>query len=193
MVCGYFNLIYKADDKNNSRLNRRMMNLFRCFLDDMELNLHSRLYTWSNERVNPMLERIDRVFVLDDWADSFPDHNLRALSSQCSDHAPLLLRTSCPLRSFTRFRFENFWTKYDVFLDIVQEAWNTPCSNVDAFRTLDIKLRNTTKALKRWSAKHVGSVGSPTSPRVMLTQKNFIYKLATEAARPTLILFGPGL
>jgi exonuclease III len=65
MVCGDFNIIYRAHDKNNSRLNRRMMNHFQRFIDEvelLELNLHGRLYTWSNEREDPTLERIDRVF-----------------------------------------------------------------------------------------------------------------------------------
>jgi hypothetical protein len=45
-------MIYRVEDKNNNRLNGRMMNCFRRFMDDMELmelNLHGRLYTWSNE------------------------------------------------------------------------------------------------------------------------------------------------
>jgi hypothetical protein len=53
MICGDFNLIYKAEDKNNTRLNRHMMNSFRRLLEDLallELYLHGRLYTWSNER-----------------------------------------------------------------------------------------------------------------------------------------------
>jgi exonuclease III len=65
MVCGDFNIIYRAHDKNNSRLNRRMMNHFQRFIDEvelLELNLHGRLYTWSNEREDPTMERIDRVF-----------------------------------------------------------------------------------------------------------------------------------
>jgi len=48
MVCGDFNLIYKAEDKNNSNLNRRMMGRFRRFIDDMELqelSLMGRLYS----------------------------------------------------------------------------------------------------------------------------------------------------
>jgi hypothetical protein len=42
------------------------MGRFCRFLNDLkllELHLHGRLFTWSNERTNPTLERIDRVFV----------------------------------------------------------------------------------------------------------------------------------
>lgn len=110
MLCGDFNLIYQVEDENIIRLNRRMMANFCCFLDDlelMELHLHGRRYTWSNEREDPTLERIDRVFVTENWVSSFPDHKLQALSSECSDHTPLHLQTSCSLRSFLRFKFEN--------------------------------------------------------------------------------------
>ena len=81
---------------------------------------------------------------------------------ECSDHAPLLLKIDCTLPHCKRFRFENFWTKCDGYLQVVEEAWNTspPWSqdDIDAFRCLDFKLRNTAKALKSWSAKHIGSV-----------------------------------
>jgi hypothetical protein len=66
MVCGDFNLIYRAEDKNNLRLNRRLMGAFRSFLDELELaelHLQGRLYTWSNEQSHPTLSRIDRAFV----------------------------------------------------------------------------------------------------------------------------------
>ena len=111
LICGDFNLIYQAEDKNNHRLNRRMMNCFRHFIDELELqelHLKGRLYTWSNERDHPTLERLDRVFVSDDWTTDFPDHDLSALASECSDHAPLLLRTDCVLPHLKRFHFENY-------------------------------------------------------------------------------------
>ena len=45
-------------------------------------------------------------------------------------------------------------------MEVVAEAWNAPlpCTDLDPFRILDIKLRATAKALKSWSAKHVGNV-----------------------------------
>jgi hypothetical protein len=57
MVCYDFNLIYKAEDKNNLCLNRRLMGAFSSFLDGLELaelHLLGRLYTWSNEESHPL-------------------------------------------------------------------------------------------------------------------------------------------
>jgi hypothetical protein len=84
MLCRDFNLIYQAADKNNGHLSRRMMGRFRLFLNDLEfleLHLHGRLFTWSNERTHPTLERIDRVFVSLDWELLFPSSLLQAISS----------------------------------------------------------------------------------------------------------------
>jgi hypothetical protein len=62
------------------------------------------------------------------------------------------------MHTFKRFHFESIWPKFEGFLQTVEEAWTCPWSNVDIFRELDYKLRNTAKALQRWSMKHVGSV-----------------------------------
>jgi endonuclease/exonuclease/phosphatase family metal-dependent hydrolase len=70
------------------------MGRFRHLLSDLELkelHLHGRLFTWSNERTHPTLERIDRVFVSAEWEDLYPNSYLQSLYSGCSDHAPLLL------------------------------------------------------------------------------------------------------
>jgi hypothetical protein len=51
-------MIYQAADKNNSRLNRRLMRQFCQFLNDAtlrEIHLQGRLFTWSNERAHPTL------------------------------------------------------------------------------------------------------------------------------------------
>jgi hypothetical protein len=42
---------------------------------------------------NLMLEQLDRVFITSDWDELYPRGDLQPLSSLCSDHAPLLLRT----------------------------------------------------------------------------------------------------
>lgn len=161
LVCGDFNLIYQAADKNNGRLNRRSMRAFQRCLNDLHLSevfLHGRRFTWSSERERPTLERIDRVFVSSDWLELFPDHRLRALSTDCSDHAPLLLQTCTIPWAKRRFRFETIWVKFDGYLQVVSEAWDAELADADPCRTLDHKLRQTAKALKSWSMKKVGSI-----------------------------------
>ncbi|XP_066334366.1 uncharacterized protein [Miscanthus floridulus] len=147
LICGDFNMIYRAADKNNDRLDCRCMRRFGCFLGAVaveELHLNGRLFTWTNERLHPTLERIDRAFALVDWLELYPNHHMRALSSDCSDHAPLLLCMDVVPWARKRFRFESFWTKLHGFLDVVALAWEPTLLHADAFRIMDYNLRNVT-------------------------------------------------
>jgi endonuclease/exonuclease/phosphatase family metal-dependent hydrolase len=102
MILGDFNMILRASEKNNTNLNRTMMNKFRSFVDNNELKelyMHGRRFTWSNEREVPTMTKIDRVLVSVDWDMEYQDGLLQALSTGVSDHAPLHLRTGavgCP-------------------------------------------------------------------------------------------------
>jgi hypothetical protein len=161
ILCGDFNLIYKAMDKSNGRLNHCLMARVRRFLQDLELlelHLHGHSYTWSNEQAHPTLVRIDRAFACADLCERFPFHRLHALSLACSDHAPLLLHTDTAHTFHRRFMFESIWPKFPGYLDAVAAGWNYPVHNVDAFCMLDFKFQNTTWALKSWSQKFIGSI-----------------------------------
>jgi hypothetical protein len=151
LLGGDFNMIYRATDKNNARLNRRLMGAFHRMLQELELSelhLHGRLYTWSNERAHPTLEWIDKVFASLRWCDQYPHHNLRAASSSCSDHAPLLLHTNLGAPASKRFRFESFWPRPPGYMDAVQLRWWCTLLNVDACHVLNFKLCNTAKEPK---------------------------------------------
>lgn len=137
------------------------MRRFRRTLDALavdELYLHGRWYTWSNERRRPTMERIDRAFATVQWLEAFPCHRLWALSTDTSDHAPLLLELRTDFRVSRRFRFEPFWVKLDGYDDVVKQAWDQSTGDVDACRALDVKLRRTARALQSWSMRHLGSV-----------------------------------
>jgi hypothetical protein len=111
LLLGDFNLIYKAADKNNRRLNRRLMRQFQEVLNECELqeiHLQNRKFTWSNERRHPTLMKLDRVFRNAEWDSTFTSHVLHALSTSLSDHAPLLLSNQSGPRRPRTFRFENF-------------------------------------------------------------------------------------
>lgn len=161
-LCGDFNQIYLAADKNNDRLCLRAMRRFRRLIDDLqvqEIYLHGRLYTWSSQRERPTLERIDRAFACLQWLEAFPSHHLRCLSSDCSDHSPLLLQLCTQPWAKPRFRFESFWVRLEGYEDAVKKAWDAPLPGADACRLLDFKLRRAAKALQSWSM-NIGSVRS---------------------------------
>jgi exonuclease III len=94
MLIGDFNLIYRVEDKNNTRLNRCLMGQFRHFLNKaalQEVHLNGCLFTWSNKRAHPTLERIDQVFVSNAWDALYPGYERQSQASSCLGHAPLTM------------------------------------------------------------------------------------------------------
>jgi exonuclease III len=161
LVFGDFNLIYKAEDKSNDRLNRRLMRRFKSALDAMrlrELNLSGRRFTWSNEQDSPTMTRIDRFFCSEGWDLSFPSAILQPLPSSLSDHAPLLLVGAADIPRCRAFRFEAFWPRMEGFHEVVQEAWDMAVRSTDPLRRLHVKLERTAKALKRWHRAKFGDL-----------------------------------
>jgi hypothetical protein len=83
IIAGDFNLIYKAEVKNNNNYNRAIMGRFRRLINDFGLKgipLHSRKFTWSNHRANPTGVLGQGLL-----------HLLQSAASEDSDHCPLLL------------------------------------------------------------------------------------------------------
>jgi hypothetical protein len=161
MVAGDFNLIVDPQDKNQGVLHRRMMGRFRRTLANLDLKevyLNGRRFTWSNERAEPTMEKLNRVFTTVDWEELFPDAFLSALSSGPSDHCPLVLSLAPDLHRGRRFQFQSFWPKVDGFQEVVREVWTSQPYEPNPFKRLDQKLRATAKRLASWSSKFVGNV-----------------------------------
>lgn len=154
LILGDFNLIYRARDKSNTKLNLRRMRHFRSTLNSCllkEVHLQNRKYTWSNERRNPTLVRLDRVFCNKAWDRTFDTHILQALSTSLSDHCPLLLSNQESPPRPRSFRFEIFWISMPGFLPTVRQAWSAPNSHTSPIHRLNFRLATTAKALRKWS------------------------------------------
>lgn len=161
LLAGDFNLLLEATNKNNLNINRRNMGRFRRFVDEAELkdiHLHGRRYTWSTGTSRPTLEKLDRILVTVEWDLLYPNSFLQALSSDMSDHCPLLLTTDAAVRPKRRFHFENFWIKIPGYLAAVERGWQCSGDITDPFARLDQLLRNTAKELQSWSQKSVGQI-----------------------------------
>lgn len=130
-------------------------------IDDLqlaELHLSGRRFTWSNGRDRPTLERLDRAFASIEWIEQYPNSLLRCLSSDSSDHAPLLLTFNSEPWAAPRFRFDQYWTKIDGFIDVMRTVWEVQTPGAEACRRLDQKLRALARGLKSWRATKVGDV-----------------------------------
>jgi len=130
------------------------MRQFRDTLDECgleEISLQNRKFTWSNERTNPTLAKVDHVFCNAEWDTAFGTHVLHALSTSLSDHCPILLSNQSGPRRPRSFKFENFWTKLPGFRETVAAAWESNSGYYEPFHILYHKLGETAKALRKWS------------------------------------------
>lgn len=158
---GDFNMILFAADKNNDRLNRRVMHRFRRFLTDHELRdlyMNGWRYTWSNERDQPTLVRDDCILCTSTWESQHPHCFLQCLSSAASDHCPLLVDCTPRILGARRCHFERFWPQLDGFLDVVSEAWLSVPPDPDPFPTLVLRLKATSRRLQSWSSRTIGNI-----------------------------------
>jgi hypothetical protein len=73
----------------------QVMGQFQRYINEatVEIHLNGHLFTWSNEREHPTLEKIDRAFISTEWEVLYSNNDLHSLSSLCSDHAPRILST----------------------------------------------------------------------------------------------------
>lgn len=82
VVAGDFTLILDPADQNNDRVNHSNMARFRRTVDTLQLkdiHLHGRTYTWSNERRNPTLVKLDPMLTTVAWEELFPSCFLHAI------------------------------------------------------------------------------------------------------------------
>ena len=160
LILGDFNLIYQAEDKNNTNLNRRLMGSFKATIDDLglkEIKLNDRHFTWTNEQTNPTMTRIDRLLCTPDWELLFPSCFLHSLPSLMSDHTPLLLHGALDHFNNNFFWFENFWTKMEGFHEVVQTEWGKPLNTMLPIKRLHIKMARLAKGLKKWRKEKIGN------------------------------------
>lgn len=156
LASGDFNQIYRARDKNKRNVNRSRINRFLAALQSCELkevHLQNRRFTWSNERANPTLCKLDSFFCNAEWDTTFNTHVLHALSSSLSDHCPLLLADDKGPRRPRTFKFENFWASLPGFHEVVQKARAERVPHTEPYLILHHRLKKTALRLSEWSKK----------------------------------------
>jgi hypothetical protein len=137
------------------------MSQFHRFITEAalkEVHLEGMIYTWSNERSHPTLEKIDRCFISTEWDLPFPGHELTSMPSIYSDHVPLLLCLDSSFAAKKRFMFLSFWHSFPNFRAVLERVWRCLLCNAIPFHRLDWLFQNSARMLKSWSDRTIGNI-----------------------------------
>lgn len=75
-----------------------------------ELDRAGGAFTWSNNKENPTLEKLDRLLMSSGWEQLFPLANVHKFTRLVSNHNPLILDTLEEREPRHKsFRFESSW------------------------------------------------------------------------------------
>lgn len=104
-----FNILRKESEKNKPRGYNKWSFLFNAIIEQSnlrEVGMGNRQYTWFNNQIQSTLEKLDRIFINNDWEAAFPLTTARILVTTFSDHSPVLMRTEAFVNKKHLFRFE---------------------------------------------------------------------------------------
>ena len=139
-----FNILRFSSNKNKKFNDNNFFCTFNLIINSYELrelHLSGGKFTWSNNRLDPTLEKLDRVLVSSSWESEFPLCNLRKIPRYMSDHNPLIVRTDLSQNIGSRpFCFENSWLQHAEFSLRVREIWNRKVISKSAIDTWCIKM-----------------------------------------------------
>jgi hypothetical protein len=83
----------------------------------LDIPLEGGSFTWSNNRTDVSMSRIDRFLYSMDWEDHFPSIHQKHLPRLLSDHYLIMLECGDFSRGRRPFRFENMWLRSDGFVN----------------------------------------------------------------------------
>ncbi|XP_021767614.1 uncharacterized protein LOC110732003 [Chenopodium quinoa] len=130
LCVGDFNSILSCEDRiNGAMVTNYETKDFQNLIDDLalsEIKSKGSFFSWCNKAHNGSrtYSRIDRGIVNQDWIDAYGHVEAIYLPPSLSDHNPVLLDIfHSHLGKGRPFRFLNCLANHDVFLSVVDSAW----------------------------------------------------------------------
>lgn len=154
MFLGDFNFIRGPDNRNKAGGDHNNMMIFNNIIinhDLVEIPLKGRAFTWSNMQDSPLLEKLDWIFTSSDWTIDHPNTMAFPLAKIPSDHVPIKVQIDSKIPKSQLFRFEEFWTEFEGFIDTVEKYWHNTTFFSDSAKNIVAKFKSIGKGLKVWS------------------------------------------
>ncbi|KAF5180539.1 hypothetical protein FRX31_029874 [Thalictrum thalictroides] len=99
------------------------------------------------------MSKIDRYMVNVEWTSMFPNSAAEFLHLDVSDHSHVLVLWHASGRKIWPFRFNNAWSLYPFFKDVLMSVWNQHAPG-DLVTAISSKLKILKLKLKGWSKLH---------------------------------------
>lgn len=109
------------------------------------------MFTWSNDQVDLLFQKLDRCLMSADWGALFPLVFVSALDRGLSDHTPLLLDTDTFNFVESSFKFELSWLLREELEAIVLFVWELDVGTVSSIEEWQFRLRTLRRNLKGWN------------------------------------------
>jgi exonuclease III len=96
LIGGDFNILRFSFEKNKGIRRNKWSSLFNAIInshDLREIDMSGGQYTWSNNQINPTLEKLDRFLMSSDWEDLFLLTTVHKVARDVSNHNPIILDT----------------------------------------------------------------------------------------------------
>ncbi|XP_060190580.1 uncharacterized protein LOC132619813 [Lycium barbarum] len=162
MVSGDFNAILNQEEKiSGLPVNKNNAEDFAFCINSCELqevNFKGSPFTWWNGRADNecIFERLERMLINSQFLNWFGHIEVEHLARIGSDHAPLLCSYGEVANNIPRlFKFHNFLTDHESFLDTVKQNWIS-YEHLDPFISFKINLKRLKGVLSRWSREVYG-------------------------------------
>ncbi|XP_042051495.1 uncharacterized protein LOC121796780 [Salvia splendens] len=175
IIGGDFNTILNPRDRSGSESNRKADTLaFAEAIEDcrlVDVGFDGAPFTWA---MNNLFERLDRVFINEQWMSVFEATRITNLPRVTSDHGPILVRckTEVTGEKGRNFRFQNMWLRHEGFRVVVESSWSQP-TEAGGLLNLQIKLARLKKVLKEWNRATFGNLQSSAEATIVLAQQAF--------------------
>jgi exonuclease III len=196
LLLGDFNLMRNSSEKNTDGFRQHEADAFNDKINSLsliELPLLDRRYTWTSNRAEPTLQRLDRVFINIAWSQMFPNTSLSSLTRFISDHIPLIVHVSTSIPHPAVFRFENSWATIPSARPMIQQAWLSTQPGSNGATSIVRAIKKCRNSIKTWRRSIIPTHTREKNSRLVISFLDHIeedwYLNAIERALRATVIF----